>query len=75
VRAIIKLHDAKGSEARKPGIKRKRALKRLVIPGLNHLWSIDGHNKFRNYKIEIYATINAYSRRIIWAYYSNNNRT
>jgi hypothetical protein len=75
VRAIIKLHDAEGSETRKPGIKRKRALKRLVIPGPNHLWSIDGHNKFRNYRIEIYATIDVYSRRIIWAYYGNNNRT
>jgi hypothetical protein len=65
VRAIIKLHDAEGSEARKPGIKRKRALKYPVIPGPNHLWSINGHNKFRNYRIEIYAAINAYSRRII----------
>jgi hypothetical protein len=33
VRAAIKLHDTEGSEARKPGIKRKRALKRPVIPG------------------------------------------
>jgi hypothetical protein len=65
VRATITLHDAEGSEARKPGIKRKRALKRPVIPGLNYLWSINGHNKFRNYKIEIYAAINVYSRRII----------
>jgi hypothetical protein len=65
VRAAIKLHDGEGSEARKPGIKRKRELKRPVIPGPNHLWSIDGHDKFRNYGIEIYAAIDAYSRRII----------
>jgi hypothetical protein len=65
VRAIIKLHDAEGTEARKPGIKRKRDLKRLIIPGPNHLWVINGHNKFRNYGIEIYATIDIYSRRII----------
>jgi hypothetical protein len=65
VRAAIKLHDGEGSEARKPGIKRKKELKRPVIPGPNYLWSIDGHNKFRNYRIEIYATIDAYSRRII----------
>jgi hypothetical protein len=75
VRAIIKLHDAESFKARKPSIKRKRALKRPVIPGLNYLWSINGHNKFRNYKIEIYATIDVYSRRIIWACYGNNNRT
>jgi hypothetical protein len=75
VRAAIKLHDPEGSEARKPGIKRKRALKRPVIPGPNHLWSIDGHDKFRNYGIEIYAAIDAYLRRIIWAYCGNSNRT
>jgi hypothetical protein len=75
VRAIIKLHDVKGSKARKPGIKRKKALKRPVILGPNYLWSIDDHNKFRNYKIEIYVIINVYSRRIIWAYYGNSNRT
>jgi hypothetical protein len=65
VRAAIKLHDAEGSEARKPGIKRKKNLKKPVIPGPNHLWSIDGHDKFRNYGIEIYGAIDAYSRRII----------
>jgi hypothetical protein len=65
VRAIIKLHDTEGSEARKPRIKRKRALKRLVIPGPDHLWCINGHDKFRNYGIEIYAAIDVYSRRII----------
>jgi hypothetical protein len=65
VRAVIKLHDVEGSKARKPGIKRKRALKRPGIPGPNHLWFINGYNKFRNYRIEIYAAIDAYSRRII----------
>jgi hypothetical protein len=74
VRATIGLHDVKGSEARRPGIKRKKTVKRLIIPGLNYLWAIDGHDKFRNYGIEIYATIDAYSRRIIWAYYGNSNR-
>jgi hypothetical protein len=75
VRAVINILNAEGSEARKPGIKRKKEIKRLIIPGLNYLWAIDGHDKFRNYSIKIYAAIDAYSRRIIWAYYGNNNRT
>jgi hypothetical protein len=37
VRAVIKLHDTEGSEARKPRIKRKKALKHPVIPGPDHL--------------------------------------
>jgi hypothetical protein len=65
VRAVIKFHDTEGSEARKPRIKRKRALKHPVIPSPDHLWYINGHDKFRNYGIEIYAAIDAYSRRII----------
>jgi hypothetical protein len=75
VRAAIKLQDTEGSEARKPGIKRKKAFKRPVIPSPDHLWCINGHDKFRNYGIEIYAGIDAYSRRIIWAYCGNSNRT
>jgi hypothetical protein len=74
VRAIINILNAEGSKARRPGIKRKREIKRLIIPGLNYLWAIDGHNKFRNYGIKIYATIDVYSCRIIWAYYGNSNR-
>ena len=64
VHAPLKLLDDKGSEARKPGMKQKRQLQAPCIPGPNHLWSIDGHDKFRNYGIEIYAGIDAYSRRI-----------
>jgi hypothetical protein len=65
VRAAIKIHDTEGSKAHKLSIKRKRELKRPVIPGLNYLWSINSHDKFYNYKIEIYATIDVYSRYII----------
>jgi hypothetical protein len=65
VRAVINILNVKGSEARRPGIKRKKEIKRLIIPELNYLWAIDGHNKFRNYGIKIYAVIDTYSRRII----------
>jgi hypothetical protein len=75
VRAVINIFNAEGSEARRPGIKRKKEIKYLIIPGLNYLWAIDGHNKFRNYDIKIYAAINAYLYLIIWAYYGNSNRT
>jgi hypothetical protein len=75
VRAALAILDGKGSDARKPGMKRKRGTRVPVIPGPNHLWCIDGHDKFRNYGIEIYAAIDAYSRRIIWFYCGNSNRT
>jgi hypothetical protein len=65
VRAALVILDEKSSDVRKPGIKRKRRTRVPVILGPNHLWCINGHNKFRNYGIKIYATIDAYSRRII----------
>jgi hypothetical protein len=76
VRAAIKILDKKGVDSRKLGIKRKRGERKvLFILGPDHLWSIDGHDKLRNYGIKIYAGIDAYSRRIIWSYCGNSNRT
>jgi hypothetical protein len=75
VRAATRILDEQGVNSRKPGIKRKRELGVPVIPGPNYLRSIHGHDKFRNYGIEIYAGIDAYSRRIIWFYCGNSNRT
>lgn len=34
---------------------------------------MDGHDKFRNYGIEIYASVDAFSRRIQWCYVGNSN--
>jgi hypothetical protein len=66
VRAATKILNEQGVNSRKPGIKRKRGeLKIPLILKPNHLWSIDGHDKLRNYGIMIYAEINAYLRRII----------
>ncbi len=49
---------------RRPGMKPTRTGEYL-IPKPNFLWSINGHDKFRNYGIGIYAAINAYSRKFI----------
>jgi hypothetical protein len=74
VRNALKLQDPVGTETRKPGAKRKRRLE-YIVPGPNFLWSIDGHDKLASYGIEIYAAIDAYSRRILWFYVGNSNRT
>ena len=74
VRNALKLQDPAGTETRKPGTKRKRRLE-YIVPGPNFLWSIDGHDKLASYGIEIYGAIDAYSRRILWFYVGNSNRT
>jgi hypothetical protein len=39
-----------------------------IVPGPNYLWSIDGHAKLDAWGIEIYAAVDAYSRKVIWIY-------
>ena len=39
-----------------------------IVPGPNFVWSLDGYMKLSPYGIEIYASIDAYSRYIIWIY-------
>jgi hypothetical protein len=76
VRDALKAFDPKGTEARKPGPrKRRKRGGEYIVRGPDWLWSIDQHDKFRNYGIQIYAGVDAYSRRILWIYVGNSNRT
>jgi len=75
VRDALRKLDDKGTAARKPGPKRRR--KRggeYIVRGPDWLWCIDGHDKFRNYGIQIYAAVDAFSRKILWFYIGNSNR-
>jgi hypothetical protein len=75
IRYALKKLDTKGTAARKPGPKRRR--KRggeYIVRGPDWLWCIDGHDKFRNYGIGIYAAVDAFSRKILWFYLGNSNR-
>ena len=64
----------KGTTARRFGPKKRHQRGEFIVPGPDWLWSIDGHDKFRNYGIEIYAAVDVYSRRIQWFYIGNSNR-
>jgi hypothetical protein len=69
-----RLVDANGVASRLPGL-RKIRLENYITPGPNLLWYLDGHDKFSQYGIQIYAAVDAYSRKIIWFYVGNSNRT
>jgi hypothetical protein len=47
----------------------------FIVPGPDKLWSIDGHMKLEAWGIEIYASIDAYSRHILWIYVGVTART
>jgi hypothetical protein len=74
VAALLLAINDKAVVARRPGL-RKMRLENYTTPGPNFLWCLDGHDKFSQYGIEIYAAVDAFSRKIIWFYVGNSNRT
>jgi len=74
VRDALAHFDPQGTEARRRGPSRRQPGGEFIVPGPDFLWSIDGHDKFRNYGIGIYAGVDVYSRRIQWIYVGNSNR-
>ena len=43
--------------------------------GPDEIWSADGHDKLAHWGFQIYAAIDAYSRRMTWIYCGNANRS
>jgi hypothetical protein len=74
VRDALATLDAVGVESRRKGTDKRQKGGEYITPGPDWLWCCDGHDKFRNYGIEIYAAVDAYSRRIQWCYVGNSNR-
>jgi hypothetical protein len=72
--AAQKQLDPAGVASRVPGLRRAR-LENYATSGPNFLWCLDGHDKLVQYGIEIYAAVDAYSRKIIWFYCGDSNRT
>jgi hypothetical protein len=74
VRDALAQLDPAGTEARRKGPNKRHKGGEFITPGPDWLWCCDGHDKFRNFGIEIYACVDAYSRRIQWCYVGNSNR-
>jgi SOS response regulatory protein OraA/RecX len=72
--AAQKQLDPASVASRLPGLRRAR-LENYTTSGPNFLWCLDGHDKLAQYRIEIYAAVDAYSRKIVWFYCGNSNRT
>ncbi|GLA56245.1 hypothetical protein AnigIFM63604_006246 [Aspergillus niger] len=60
-------------QQRKNDMQRSRGS--YMVPGPDHIWSVDGYMKLDPYGIQIYAAIDAYSRYIIWVYVGIDTRT
>ena len=75
VEAELRRQDPNGTTHRQPGKGQRHRRAEFINPGPDHLWCIDGHDKIKAWGIEIYAAIDAYSRKIIWTYVGNANRS
>jgi hypothetical protein len=70
----LQILDNHNMTLRTPGMQRKRQ-ENYIVPGPDWLWCLDGHDKLARYGIEIYGSVDAYSRKIIWFYVGVSNRT
>ena len=73
VAAALRTLDPEGTAARTPGLRRAR-IKNYITDGPNQLWCLDGHDKISQYYIQIYAAVDAYSRKVLWIYCGTANR-
>lgn len=69
---LMRIIDPEGVELRRRGCLKRRI---FHVPGPNHLWSSDGHDKLKPYDICIYGFIDAWSRKVLSVRVgrSNNN--
>lgn len=74
IESALKAVNAEASASRRPKLRQSR-LDNLLTDGPNQLWCMDGHDKLSPFGFQIYAAIDAYSRKILWFYYGNANRS
>jgi hypothetical protein len=70
---IIKELDEEGYKRRAHDFQRGK--KEYIVKGPDWQWAIDQHDKLSKWGFEIYAAIDAYSRKVIWVYVGISNRT
>jgi hypothetical protein len=70
----LRLANAAATAARYP-LLRKQRLENLIVDGPNQLWCMDGHDKLSQWGFQIYAAVDAYSRKVLWVYCGNTSRS
>ena len=67
--------DPAGVRSRTPGLYKLPRQENYITAGPNEIWSCDGHDKLRTFSFQVYAAVDAYSRKILWIYCGNANRS
>lgn len=71
VRKAIHTVDPDGVEVRRHPTIRQRV---YSVPSPNYLWHIDGNHKLIQWRLVLHHAIDGYSRMIVFARFSTNNR-
>lgn len=74
VQHALHMINAELNISRDPSMKEKRRHE-AIFEGPDYCWSIDGHDKFTHFGIEIYGMIDCHSRKIQSIYVGNTART
>lgn len=74
MKEIIRALDPANVRHRRLG-KTTTARGEYICEGPDEVWSMDGYDKLNRWGINIYGSIDAYSRRLIWVYTGITNRT
>jgi hypothetical protein len=74
VQSALREFDPKGVKIRSLHTRPPRQ-QNYTTDGPNEVWALDGHDKLAAFGFQIYAGIDAYSRRVIWAYCGTANRS
>jgi hypothetical protein len=56
-------------------LRKRTRYENLFVSGPDYMWSLDGHDKLLRFGIQIYGAVDAYSRKILWWYVGNSNKT
>ena len=78
VYGIMDVVDPKGLKDRKPNKKTKQKRGKLESPGVNFVFSLDGHDKLMGYQnstfpLAVYGCMNTCSRKIMWMHVWTTN--
>jgi hypothetical protein len=66
----VRVFDPKGVRARKLGMTARRVLK--WVSNFNYMWSLNGYLKMEYINIKIYVCVDAFSRKLLWIYFSHS---
>ena len=77
IQSALREFDPIGVAQRNPSLRHPPLARQenYITAGPDEIWSCDGHDKLARFGFQIYGAVDAYSRKLIWIYCGNANRS